>query len=323
MQVTSIMKTLINPHIHRIRLLSFDVMFSSSLPPLHNDFRGIASILEELCLECREDNGSSTDDLESVMSTKQQFPELVRLCIDGRSYFNACKGGSHFAVEFTEVRRLAVSHYKPLPGESFLASDFLRPITMIKDLQYLDMTDLALDPSPFPLPTSTERPRLAGLQLKDMHISKSLAEIFDFCTYTNEITFTSSATGDAGAFNSEAYLTLEDIDADQDLVPLLRNWEGFYLEVKRCPSFNDVVLHMMAPGEDGAYNCAQHMGKLVILDCPNFSVSALKQLVRAKLNGLAIDLLKVSGRAPVISVEDYLWLSENTDRFNYTRPAVA
>jgi hypothetical protein len=80
---------------------------------------------------------------------------------------------------------------------------------------------------------------------------------------------------------------------------------------------------MMAPGEDGAYNCAQHMGKLVILDCPNFSVSALKQLVRAKLNGLAIDLLKVSGRAPVISVEDYLWLSENTDRFNYTRPAVA
>jgi hypothetical protein len=55
------------------------------------------------------------------------------------------------------------------------------------------------------------------------------------------------------------------------------------------------------------------MAELVILDCPNFSVAALKQLVGAKLNaadGLTLESLQVSGRAPHISAEDHQWLTE-------------
>jgi hypothetical protein len=318
-QVTSIMKGLINPHMHRIRRLFFDVMFSSSLPSFPGAFRGTASILDELHLRCKGDNGSSADEWASVMSTEQRFPALDDLLIDGRNYYNACKGGSHFAVEYTGVWFLAISRYKPPPGESFLVSDFLRPITTIKDLRYLEMTDLTLDPSPLPLPTATKRPILSGLHLKDIHNSKSLAEIFDFFTHTSEITVTHSAIGDVGPFNSKGCLTLEDIDADQDLVPLLRNWEGYYLTVKGCPSFNDTVLHMMAPREDGAHNCAHYMAKLVISDCPNFSVAALKQLVSAKLNAadvFAIESLQVSGRAPDISAGDRQWLTEKVDMFD-------
>jgi hypothetical protein len=196
---------------------------------------------------------------------------------------------------------------------------------MIKDLQYLGMTDLTLDPSPLPLPTSTEWPLLMELRLQDMHNSPSLVEIFDVFRHASNITFTHSAIGDAGPFNWDGYLTLEEIDADQDFVPLLHNWEGHYLTVKGCPSFNDTVVHMMAPREDGTHHCARYMTELVIWDCPNFSVAALRQLVNAKLNaadGFAIESLRVSGRAPVISLEDHQWLCENTDSFDHTHTAV-
>jgi hypothetical protein len=192
---------------------------------------------------------------------------------------------------------------------------------MMKDLQYLDMADLTLDPSPLPLPPSAEWPFLMELQLKDIHNARSLTDIFDILTNTINVTVTHSAIGDAGPFNSEGHLTLEDIDADQDLVPLLRNWEGYDLTVEGCPSFNDTVLHMMAPREDGTHNCAHYMAELVILDCPNFSVAALKELVSAKLNaadGFTLESLRVSGRAPYISAEDYQLLTEKVHRFDHS-----
>jgi hypothetical protein len=323
-QVMSIMKTLINPHIHRFQTLHVDVMFSSSLPPFPDGFRGTASILEVLRFEGREDNGSSPDDPESVTSTEQQFPALCYLAIDGRNYYNACKGDSRLALKCTEIMYLTVSHYLPLPGESFLASEFLRPITMMKDLEDLDMTDLTLHPSPLPLPTSTVRPPLTDLRIREVRNSQSLAEIFDVLGHASDISLTHSAIGDAGTFNPDGRLSLQDIDADQDLVPLLRNWEGYCLTVKDCPSFNDTVLHVMAPGEDGSHNCAHYMTQLVILDCSNFSVAALRQLVRAKLNaGHELQTLAVDGDAPVISDEDHEWLCESIDDFYYTLTAVA
>jgi hypothetical protein len=320
MQVISIMKTLINPHIHRFQALHFDVMFSSSLPPFHNGFRGIASILETLWLECREDNGSSADDWDSVTSTEQQYPALTQLIIDGRNHYKACKGDPHFTVKLPEIGCLTFSHYKPLPGESFLVSDFLRPIANIDYLAFLGVIDLILEPSPLLLPTLAVMFILPELQLKNIHNSQSLTEILGFLATTSEITITHSAIGDAGPFNSEGSLTLEDIDADQDLVPLLRSWGGRSLAVKGCPSFTDTVINMMTR-EDGTRNCARVMTKLSISDCPNFSVAALKQLVNAEWHaddGLAIDSLLVSGRAPFFSAEDCQWLSQFVFEFDYS-----
>jgi hypothetical protein len=192
---------------------------------------------------------------------------------------------------------------------------------MIKCLEYLIMTDIVLDPSPLPLPTSTAPHILMELELKDIHNSQSLAENFDLVD-CSVVAFTHSAIGDVGPFNSEGRLILEDIDADQDLVPLLRSWEGSSLTVKGCPSFNDTGLHMMTPREDSVRNCAYDMAELIIVDCPNFSFAALRQLVSAKLNsanGPDIQSIAVDGHASVISAEDYQWLSENVDEF-YTKP---
>jgi hypothetical protein len=211
---------------------------------------------------------------------------------------------------------LAISHYKPFPGESFLASDFLRPIAMIDDLQYLDMTDLILEPSPLPLPTSTEGLCLTELRLYDMHNPQPLVEIFDLLPRSSVVIIANSAIGDAGPIKSDGHLTLEDIDADQDLVPLLRSWEGSYLSVSSCAGFSDTLLRTMAPRKDNIRNCAHDMTGLTIIDCSNFSVAELKQLVSAKLDaadGRRLRTLRFYGDVPVISEEDIEWFCENVD----------
>jgi hypothetical protein len=125
-----------------------------------------------------------------VTSTEEQFPALSDLLIDGRNYYNACKSHSPPPIKCMEDTPangsfLAISHYKPLLGESFLASDFLRPITMIDSeyLEYLVLTDLILDPSPLPLPTLTVRPEVMQLRVEDFHNSQSLTTSSDTAPY--------------------------------------------------------------------------------------------------------------------------------------------
>jgi hypothetical protein len=57
-QVVAIMN-IISPHIYRIRNLSINVMFSSSLPSILTDFHGIAAMMLNLELQCKEDDGGS------------------------------------------------------------------------------------------------------------------------------------------------------------------------------------------------------------------------------------------------------------------------
>jgi hypothetical protein len=155
-QVLLVMEILIDPHIHRFRELCFDVTFSSSLPPFPDSFHGTASILGSLRLDSMEDDGDSMedggdsieDDGDAIdTSTEQQFPALTRLAIDGRNYYNACRKDSRWTVDYPGVLDLTISHYAPLPSESFSTSKFLRPITLMPNLRCLNMTDLTLHPS--------------------------------------------------------------------------------------------------------------------------------------------------------------------------------
>ena len=56
--VIALMKIL-HSHIHCIKRLRFDVMFSSSLPSFPPDFHGIASTLKDLELQRKEDDGGT------------------------------------------------------------------------------------------------------------------------------------------------------------------------------------------------------------------------------------------------------------------------
>jgi hypothetical protein len=126
-----------------------------------------------------------------------------------------------------------------------------------------------------------------------------------------------------GPFNWEGWLTLRDIEADEDLVPLLHCWHGEHLYVENCPGFNDAILNMMATVEDEEYSCAPYMGDLNIADSPNFSGAALRCLVSARfevVDGRAcpgIGEICVSGLAPDILTEEYQQILQYVYQFDY------
>jgi hypothetical protein len=120
MAMPTIMRTYINPHLHQMRGLYFDVKSSSSLPSFPRDFRVPAPKLMHLWLKCRRDDGGN-DEPERPTSTLMgcQFPVLATLFIDGRNYYNACsRGEAGWTDVVGRIKRLIVSRYKPRPRES-------------------------------------------------------------------------------------------------------------------------------------------------------------------------------------------------------------
>jgi hypothetical protein len=151
----SIMNAVINPCMHRLRGLCFEVMFSSSLPPFPDGFT--ANSLRYLKLGCKEDNGRSSDSWESPTAPEQRYSLLETLFIDGRNHYNSCRTTFWETVNFWLLRVLIIANYTPLPGESFMLSDFVLP-TITSDIKSLRVHNVTLVLSPFPRLTTLAAP---------------------------------------------------------------------------------------------------------------------------------------------------------------------
>jgi hypothetical protein len=324
-QVTSFMETVINPHIGRLQNLHINARFSSSLPSFLDDFHGTPIKLTCLRLECEEDDGGPTpsnDRYGTVPSTELQYPALSTLELDGRNYYNGYRSGRPWATRAPNVSELTISHYKSRAGESFPAYAFMLLIAPMQKLQILHINDVTLRPiAPHPVPHTLLS--LASLDLIDFPDFMPIDEILHVLHDVIEIKFTRCALGGTRSFSHGGLLELNEIDVDQDLVPLLRTWEGYNITIRDCPSFNDIVLDMMGSREEnGEYVCAPGAFKLLIVDCPNFSVAALKRLVAARLDAPPytgqFEMIEVLGDVPVLSAEDRLWFDEKVLEFYYS-----
>jgi hypothetical protein len=114
---------------------------------------------------------------------------------------------------------------------------------------------------------------------------------------------------------------------NQDISLLLHFWNGRHLDISGCPSFNDVVLHLMSSKEGGAFICAKYVQQLSIQDCPNFSIPALQQLVESRLDfpddfdphnptPTKLDSINLYGNVPSISQDDRAWFVHNLVNFS-------
>jgi hypothetical protein len=182
----------------------------------------------------------------------------------------------------------------------------------------LRIHNVVLVPAPSRLPTPSSPPQLVELQLIDIHTLETFADILGALRDIPELFFTRCAIGDPGVpFGGESGdLTLEGIDAEQNLIPLLRRWEGNSLRIVNCPSFDEaVLLDIMACNNACA---ARNLATLHIDDSDNFSGASLRRLINARrVVGRDITELNLSGRVPEISAEDQEWLSQTLDQFEY------
>jgi hypothetical protein len=224
---------------------------------------------------------------------------LSTLTIDGRNYFNGGKRdgvGWRHAVQ--NVSDLTVSRYTPRPGESFSTDAFLLHLGDMKQLDYLRIVDIDLCPSPSEPHTSTTPfqilKHLERLYVHDMAKFEPVSEVLNLMD-SMYLTMVQCALGQpVRHFWPSGYLSLEDIDETQDMIVFLNMWEGGRLFVTSCPGFNDRVLDLISTSTS--------IYQLVIVDCPNFSVEALKRMVSGLVyqNGQwrKLELLRVSGRLP-------------------------
>ena len=328
MAMATIMRTYINPHLHRMRGLSFNVKSSSCLPLFPRDFHVPAPKLMRLRLECREDDGGNDEHERSLsMPVECQFPVLKTLFIDGRNYYNACsRGGARWRDAVGRIKSLTVSRYKPRSGESLSSHAFALPLTTLEDLRDLQILHVALSSAAQHPWLVNAEPHLSLHPLRYLRLcgladSRAVGEILDVTTSVSEMDIIRCATAlPMNSFGLGGWLELHSIDIKEDLAPLLCTWEGESLVVKKCPGFNDSILEMMCVQEDGDYICAANMEYIDIVDCPNVSVEALKSLVNTLCLPSAeprLESVRVCGLVPHFSQEDLLWFETNVERFNH------
>jgi hypothetical protein len=242
--------------------------------------------------------------------------------LDGRNYYNVCRRGVPWATKAPNVEVLTISHFKPHASESFPTYAFMLLIAPMKKLECLDIYDVALRPT-VPLPVPHMFLRLSTLELSDFPDFMAIDDMFAVLHYTIEVKLTRCTIGSTTRFGAGGPLDLNEIDADQDLAPLLRAWDGYNLSIHSCPCFNDIVLDMMGTKkEDGEYVCASGAYNLFVSDCPNFLVAALKRLVAARLDAPPyagpFQMIHVCGDASILSAEDRLWFNERVPEFDYS-----
>jgi hypothetical protein len=338
-RVMSVMQ-IIDPHIHRCCAISFNVLFSSSLPSFPGDFHGSAQLLTSLELRCVEDDGGAPSDVgETSFSTIHheplQCPNLRTLSIDGRNYFNACQRNVNWTKIFPVLSTLSISHFTPVAirSESFASSDLVLSIVPFQNyLTTLCIDDVHLDESPTPILDDDgeldfdDLCELEMLTLKNMHNTKQILDFFGGSP--NLHIARCRLHPDYTVYH---VLSLKEIDKSENLVAFLRTCHTEKLIVDDCPGFGDAVLHAMTIPDPGAQAvpwtlpyCAQSVQDLSILNCPDFSISALKQLVETtRINmpyGLTlppIHAVQLSGRVPEVSSENREWFKGRLSEFSY------
>jgi hypothetical protein len=326
-QVIAIMNIIV-PHIHRIRDLRINVMFSSSLPSILRDFHGTATMMLNLQLQCMEDDGG-VGRTESVALTdleEFQCPNLQYLVIDGRNCYEASRSDPQWTDKIANIWRLAISHFHPNPGESFSTQELLLPFLTPK-LDKLRITDLVLHPSHhFGFPNI----HLFSVEFEDLHSFELLHDIIGLLDEPYDISFTRCILEDItdelelnhfAAMGDGGVLKLTKID--HDLAPLLRLWRGDSLSITDCPRFDDALLDAMTFKDNEVFNCAIGVDYLTIQDCPNFSVAALRRFVESRsshVNDIDKDLwvspicsIQFYGNVPSMSQEEQAWFDANVN----------
>ena len=329
-QIAAIMD-IIGSHIHRIRELHINVMFSSSLP-FPTDFYGTATKLRVLELQSKEDDGGS--DCESISLTehvKFLCPKLKSFVIDGRMFYEACWGDAQWSRKIATVKSLTISHFQPRPGESFSTDQLMRPLTALRSLDTLRIVDTVLCPSPKSI-DDPDLPWVNYLDFDGLIDFRVMDQIIYLMVDPYNISFTRCGlehiTDVFQHFGDGGELRLAEIN--HDLAPLLRLWIGHALDIADCPGFNDVLLDTMASKENGVFNCAKRLKTMTIRNCPNFSVVALRRFVQSRprwdlqvLTSVTpfttpIEHVHLSGNVPIVSQADVAWFDTNLSSFSST-----
>ncbi|KAF8066705.1 hypothetical protein FPV67DRAFT_1449862 [Lyophyllum atratum] len=313
------------PHIHRFRSFSFYAIHSSALPKLVRVFSCNLPHLVSLRLECEIDDGDANP---APGWGPLWCPILKTLVLDGHNFINMTNMDRLWPLQVPQLQSLSIIRLAPLSNEDtsrLSIYDFLDALTRQSlKLKYLRLCGAEFT-NPFSEEYFAELNLSKALVLEDLSPSFVPEFLFPVKLHTPELHVTRCSLNAMGTLPSTLALRLEEIGEFDNLIVHLKHWSGTAITFVRCAGVNDELLDML--GTVSRYTGAAHLAKLTILDCPNFTINALKKMVdlrnqkvgeRAEWPGHpAIEELTVSGKGPSLGTEDREWLCSRLKSLNW------
>ncbi|KAL0950204.1 hypothetical protein HGRIS_010196 [Hohenbuehelia grisea] len=238
------------PHLHRCTALRLSVARSSSLPHFGQTFYGNASLLEELVLACRLDDGVSNVVWPPVRGKGITCPKLRTLTVNASNFMQMAL--SIPSWKNTPLTSLTIANFSSTKrsGVTFPLPIFLHTIAQLPNLSCLRVVDVDLSPLDGP------RPIVTLGQLQTVYLCKiSATALYDIVSSLPTVDHLSiSKCALPSSFDSEhlpnAYhLSLDgirEITAPfQSAITFIRNIVFGVLTLTNCPGLAGEVCRLL------------------------------------------------------------------------------
>ncbi|CAA7266336.1 unnamed protein product [Cyclocybe aegerita] len=282
---------LLRPLVPRCRSFVFDVKYSSSLPFISQDFRGTASHLRVLKLQCRVDKKNIACPRVPKIKRKDEFvfPRLSVLVLDGTTFMDACNISSFgnqlkdMYLDTLSISRLTAPNPDddedegdedgPAGFDMYSLAAHLANIGYIRHLT-LAYIDVAYDPGT--ADQGEHQWRIDNLTIKGqdepwVEELNSITSGSSLCYYhlvDSSIHYESMMVAH--------HLRLEAItDLGYHFGHTIGRHFGNRLDIVNCDRFTDHHLDVIAD------NC-HYLRRLYLVDCPNFTVGGLKLMLTTR-----------------------------------------
>ncbi|RDB18106.1 hypothetical protein Hypma_000442 [Hypsizygus marmoreus] len=314
------------PHLSRCQTISFDVIGSSSLPSISDDFYGKAPVLKKLLLNCRVDDGvipGGPSRTPRISNEPFFSPELSDLSVDGRNFVHACLELPSWIKSLHESRpSLDIHTFTPfLPKDSqFTLSDFLRCLEGFSSIPELSLSSIEFhcDDSG---PPSNLVIQATAIKLKGLG-HQLVSSILQYADTMESLCMSHCPMWSLPYGFSANFLMVDQVDHDENLGAFLSCWSGEDLHIANCPGLDDDRLAAIGEMIDVP------MRYMDIYGCSGFSSAGLRYMVKmlnkrvAELHrdhydereGIALDNLEIQGHDYAMGPEEERWFRKNGAR---------
>ncbi|TFK38362.1 hypothetical protein BDQ12DRAFT_683525 [Crucibulum laeve] len=319
------------PRCYSIR---FNLLHSTSLPAVA-DFRAAGASLRELKLQCKAYVEDPHYQVPTAPFPFVVFPEIRVLALNGETFLDAAKNPTWITETLSKAKpllSLSIGHFRPVWNKityrEHRASVYhlLNILTVIPKIVNLEIDDIDA-----PFSFDDDRNEESAIYIRAHHVKLSNLgdEFIDIVMYLSYFQKRSlHITNSSLQFlNSPlvSTITLEKIPSSSEILSrYLSAYTWCDLTLIDCPAFDDQSLEMLMKWSPNSLRV------LRIKNCPNFTVDALRELVKLRKReriGMGtsrmpwersgMQWLSVSGSGPELSLDDARYLEDNVETFHW------
>ncbi len=333
----------LSPHLHRCRVIDYDVRYATSLPLLWRDLHTIPQMLYSLQLRSEETHDPTVADpwpkLEDTnmynipwsefkesrggdMRRKKSDNYYSKMVLDGWNLLVACGACQDLFVcddlVVQNYRRSLNVYHETDENDHIGLADILCTLGKKHDIDTVSFVNVGL---PKGVPDDLEDLLGEFIDFPNVifdNVEFTMIEEFSrFHPMVQPERFVIKACSFPATYGPLHFNRVElvDIQDAEDLSYFLHRWDGGELTIRACPGMTDTVLRELGSPE---WLDPADIEILVIIDCLNVTYAGVFELIALRTAlGLPIQEITVQGAAHAISAAQYEAIQEHEDILDF------